>query len=152
MTSIFSDLQESVATLIESDEWIRGTVPISVVTEKRGEVGAQIKERVARNGLVVLVITPKWSSAEVDSSSINVVVRLGVAERVKINRGATGTGKSALDVATSVVALLWNFTPPGGWQQLAFVGATQLDGPDDEVSFEIDFNTSIRVAPTQVTA
>lgn len=102
MTNIFANLQEEIAALLEADEWFAGTPPIGVVLEIRGDIGSEIDQRVKECGLVVLVTTPKITRGDPEvPGDMAVTVMVGIGERVRTNRGPTGTQKSAGDITVS---------------------------------------------------
>lgn len=152
MTNILSQLQEELAEQLTLDNWISGTPPIGVYTEVKGDVASLIKERVAKAGLAIGVLTPKFAAARRENpGEIDVTIMLAVAESVRTNRGPTGTQKQAHAVAVSCVAILDDYQPTSQpYQPLRFRDATVVDGPEQLITWQIVFETTIRVvAETQ---
>lgn len=149
MTNIITQLQEEIAGVLTADGWISGTPPVAVVTEVEGDAVSEIRTRIGRCGCAVVVMTPRFASGGEGSDEIVVTVMLGIGERPKINRGPTGTQRRAPDLAVALVAML------DGWQAqsapyttLSFRTATSVDGPEDLVTWELVFETRIRVRAT----
>lgn len=145
MTNILSILQQDIAARIEAGEFPCDP-QIQVVTSVRGDIGSQIRERLAGTGLVVTVTTPRWSRGDsAVPGLLDVTVLVGIGEHARINRGPTGTRLAAEDVAVSITAILDRWRPDGGWAELDLVEATEVDGEDLDVTYQIQFRTRIRV-------
>lgn len=88
--------------------------PVQVDPEFRGDIEADIRNRLGQLGLHVLVLSPVPRTTKplathcpiLDSVGINIQV----AEKVLINHGKGGTGMHALDVAEYILVKLQNTT------------------------------------------
>lgn len=147
MTNIFANLQEEIAGRLSADEWFAGTPPIGIVQEILGDIDAEIDTRIKRCGVVVVVTTPRITRGDPNlKGDLAVTVMLGIGEMVRTNRGPTGTRKTAHDIAVSTMALLDQWQPTSSsWRPLQFRDATIVDGPSDMLSWQVIFDTQIRV-------
>lgn len=146
MTNIITQLQEEIAGVLTADAWIGGTPPVAVVTEVEGDAESEIRTRIARCGCAILVLTPRFAAGDAARDEIRVTVMLGIGERPRINRGPTGTQRRAPDLAVALVAMLDGWQPQSAsYTSLSFRTATSVEGPQELVTWELVFETTIRV-------
>lgn len=137
-----------MAEMLQADGWIGGTPPIAVVQETQGDIDSEIRRRLGECGCLIVITTPKFSAgSDTDPDEISVSVLVGIAERVRTNRGPTGTQKKAHDLAVVVTAMFRRWAPLSApWRALEFRDATLVDGPEGLITWQVLFETRIRVA------
>ena len=151
MINLFTDLQERIAGRLMAEDYLAANPAVKVSTEKDGDVGSAIDRGLKGNGLALVVMTPRVARRENLKDGLAVTVLVGVAENPMVNRGPTGTRKSANDVALVVMSALWDWTPSGAWAPLDFVDRTTDESTVDLVAYAVRFETWICVEPTQET-
>lgn len=151
MTSLFHTLQTAVAERLEKAEWLgAATPPVRVAAESRGDLKAQINAQMARLNLAIIVSTPDFGRVgDHLSQGISITVGVEIIERPLANRGPTGVRRDYLTVALEVIALLEGFVPGPGHQPMRIESGSTLAGGDaEEVGYQLEFSTVVRVAIT----
>lgn len=126
--NMLTALQKWVAGRLASLDLYTGREGFNIVTEDLGDVLAELEQRLAGVGLGIAVITPKISKGE-RPREIFVNVVIAITEMPTINRGATGTRVSAMDVALAVCGLFDNHAPDP-WASFILQEAQPVAVPD----------------------
>ena len=98
-------MQARAAAILAADAYFTG---VEIFTERIGDLDQQIRTKLAKLGLSVVVMTPSFSIVQRQGSRVKIRVRLVVeaAETVLVNSSASGLQKPALAVATAAAVLL----------------------------------------------
>jgi hypothetical protein len=110
--------QDAIVSLLQADDWFApaGENPVTVIAEEKGDVDVQIQTAVKRLGACVLVMMGR---ALCERPNIpgpffdRIEYVLEIAENALLNRGATGTGKTARQIAHRVCRLVHHHKPTG---------------------------------------
>lgn len=152
MKNLFTHLQVAIAGQLRADEWLSAPPAVRIHTEVDGDIASAIDRGLKGAGCTVVVFIPRVSRGDGSiPGALDVVVLVGVTENPTLNRGATGTRRTAQDVSVSVLAQLMDFRPGEEWQPLVFQERVAEDSSPDLVAFALRFETSIRVSSGQET-
>jgi hypothetical protein len=138
---MISDLQSAVAARLLNLVDYGGPAGLDPVTEQLGDIETEIRKRIDKAGLGLVVITPKVQPGP-DRDALAVDVVIGIAENRIQNFAQSGTQVSALDVAVAVIACLRHWQPgEQTWTPLEFIGL-ELVQPGPEIVYEVEFQTT----------
>ena len=147
MDNPFSSFHEAVADRLRADEWLSALPAPRIVTERAGDIGSAIEKELGSCGLCIAVATPEFvRGGEGTPDEILVEVLVDVSERPLANRGASGTKKVPIDVASVVIACLWDARICPGFTPLLFQRSNLVAATPERVTYEIRFQTRLRVA------
>lgn len=149
MNSLFSDLQEAIAARLRGEAWLTEHPAVQISTEREGDVASAIERGLKGAGLAVAILTPRLAATDGPGRMLEVTLLVGVAENPRTNRGPTGTRKPACDVSTTILALLWDWTPDDIWQPLSFVERVIEESTPELVAHSMRFSTRVRVESGQ---
>ncbi len=110
---VLQTILTSAAAQCEADEWFNG---VSLITDDKGDIEKAVTVAVSRLGVSVLFMLGRARCRHPNLRGPyleDIAIIAEVAENVTINRGAGGTGKTALAVAERVIATLHQFKPDG---------------------------------------
>lgn len=144
--NIFRELQEGVKGLLAADELMAIKPAPRIILESEGDFITQITKQLDGPGLSVLVMTPRVRATEAAADGIQVGVAIGITEKCVINRGPTGTQRSADDISAHIIAVLWQKRINDIWDALAFAERTTESLDEGVVAYTITFTTATRVA------
>lgn len=93
---------DTFAALIAADAYFAG---IPVATERKGDIGATIRDALAKLGLSVAVVVPDGDTMKRQGDTLQMRVRVvaQISELYLVNQGATGSRKPALAAAVRVM-------------------------------------------------
>lgn len=117
--NVLSKLQQDIiGRLTEADTKYPSLVPaegqISWITEDIGDLGNIISRAVGSVGIIGIVVTPgggKLFSLGCYPISFPCMIEVQIQENVTVNRGASGTGISSLDLVQFVMLRLHLWSP-----------------------------------------
>ena len=114
------------------EEPMTGKIP--VVTEHIGDIESAIQRAISQIGICVIVLTATAGMEFQDALDpyLKIDITVAVQEQVTLNRGPTGTGFNAIQVACVVAALLHNWTPPVYDAQNTKIGASSIIGKTND--------------------
>lgn len=149
-------LQAAIATRLSADVWMTPPAPakpVAVLTENQGDLESLIAQAVGSLGVCATVLTPSGRLDVGDKLGVvldpaDVVIQ--ISEEPLLNRGANGTGKTALEVVVRVMRLLHGWTVPDrrGSRKLARL-TLRPDAPfrlvSSDGSIEYLVNAQVRV-------
>lgn len=106
-----TDLQESAAVLLRADAFytpMGGGKPISVWTEKIGDLSNKIEIALSKLGISAVIVTPlgKLPEPDLDVLTLNVPLVVQISENVLLNQSTTGTQKTALSAVRATMRIL----------------------------------------------
>jgi hypothetical protein len=143
----------AIKTHIEDHTWFED---ITVITEDKGNIENDIQvalgtitEQHAKIGVCIVLLAPraKCPSPNAPGPCIEPLIVLSVMEDVLINQGATGTGKSALQIVEMLMRRIHHYNSTDA--NAAFTSdATpyKLTGADP-LSYEVYFNCKLALKP-----
>lgn len=142
--NMLTSLQGWAADRLEQLDLYTGREGFPVVKEDLADVLAEIERRLANIGLGIAVLTPKITKGE-RPGEIFVTVAIAVTEVPIINRGASGTRISAMDVALAVCGLFDGHSPDP-WTPFILQEAQPVATPDrpgfkGAVEWDVTFQT-----------
>jgi hypothetical protein len=135
---------ETFAGLIAANAYISSAPALPVLTERKGDISAEITKALAQLGLSIVVITPDGDSLETTGDGMCLRVRLvaEVAENVLVNKAKSGANyRPALGAAVAVMTAVDR--KPNG---LDPAGVAHIRGLNE---FELDHNQPFRLMPAQ---
>src|ERR1051325_7940620 len=137
-------LQRWVADRLGSLDLYTGREGFNVVTEELGDILSAIEMNLAKIGLGIAVVTPSMTKGE-RSGEVIVEIAIAINETPTINRGATGTRISAMDVSLAVIGLFQNQAPdpwtPFQLQYARPVAAPDRPGFKTSIEWDVVFQT-----------
>jgi len=142
--NMLTALQRWVAERLEQLDLYTGREGYNIVTEDLGDVLAELEQRLAAIGLGIAVVTPKISKGE-RPREIFVAITIAITEMPTLNRGASGTRISAMDVALAVCGLFDN-QAPDPWAPFLLQEAQPVAVPDrpgfkGAIEWDVTFQT-----------
>jgi hypothetical protein len=161
---VLCELEELLAYLVTYCETLADLVGVKVLTEETGDLTNTIARNLAKLGLSCVLYMPSAMPKKAMTARVNLEahVVLTIAENVLINRSKTG--KSALFIASRVLAELNNLPLPFAWcrelltrepgmQKLNII--TDPTKPANEqptvVGYGLHFTALVAVTPRQTT-
>ncbi len=115
----FSDaLQEAIVDRIKSHPWFATTGKpgdLMVLSEDDGDLINKITVSLTKLGMAIIVEAPEFSTQNANTALYfdDVTIEISIIENGIVNRGSKGFNKKVGRVAMEVLALCWNWTPPG---------------------------------------
>jgi hypothetical protein len=146
--SILADIQSAVVAQISAQPFFTGGpndgAAVPVLGENKRDILSDIQAKIARLGACAIVAIadapvkypnipgPRYEIAE---------ILVYCYERPTVNRGATGTGKTALQIAEAVAACLHQVTiPVEGCTPMSCTGLSAAPAGEGEVAYQVKFN------------
>lgn len=145
---LLASLQSSIAHHLQAAEIFSGTPPIEVVEEDRGDLDASIARALGRTGIVVTVETPGLRANPDNRRAMEASILIEVMEHVPVNRGPAGSHRTWTTISEHIIALLIDWSPPGGWTPMEF-GALERQGPGTPVVTQLTFTATCIVAASE---
>lgn len=140
---IFSDLQNAVVARLNWDAYFADPDKgATVLAENRMDLIHELDASLARLGVCAVVVTPRVTPGENDTTSVRVV--LLIHEIPIINRDTSGSQKAAQDLGAKAMALLTDWTPNEDmWSPLEFQGLelTDVDETYGRITWSAEFIT-----------
>ncbi len=143
----------ALKTRIEAHTWFED---VTVITEDKGNIENDIQvalgtitEKHAKIGACIVLLAPraKCPSPNAPGPCIEPLIVLSVLEDVLVNQGATGTGKSALQIVEMLMRRIHHFNSTDA--NAAFVCDTapfKLTAADP-LTYEVYFQTKLALKP-----
>ena len=141
--SLALDLQQLIAARLSADDYFHGPPPITVLTEKAGDLVNKIEAALQKIGIGVLLVTPRMERAE-GGPAYGVTVMAVITENLMVNQARSGTQKSALDVADHIAALVDEWAPSDIWAPVRVEGLTLTEG-EPTVVYQMPLQTHVLV-------
>lgn len=143
MANTLTDLQTLVAARLNALDLFADN-GITALTEDVGDLTDEVTEAVNEIGLSVALVTP-LIQPNGDGFGLVVDFVVNVSEMVTLNRGATGTGQPALDVAVAIWNSLDEWQPAEIWSPFN-ARAIQLAQLDPELVYNVTLRTEMILA------
>lgn len=136
MAGLLSNLQSLIKAKLESIDYLDG---VTVVAEAHGDVQRAVDKAVGQCGLVVAIITPGFTYVPAQRQAVAEVM-IAVIERPTPNRGPSGTGKPAVDVAEEIFVRIRGWRPDDTWTPVQTTGMSELNW-QPEIQWQIRAET-----------
>lgn len=146
MSSILSSLQQQLADKLQADIFCED---VPVLSENLKDINYLVDVAVKKIGACILVVTPVANTSFPDKAGPyfnQVIIVVRCMENPIINRATGGSGKTALEMAEHVAAILHHFIPEGHSEAVRAVSPTIVIGNDPvHLSYDVRFETGVGV-------
>jgi hypothetical protein len=136
---MYAELQTLCAERLNTDSRFSGAKGVTVLTEQKGDLEAQIKKALGSIGLGVCLLTP---DIRIESAPTEAVVTLlvGITENYLNNQGSNGTKIAALTWCEYVQGLLLDWSPDEIWTPIQG-GQIELQQATQPLVYAVHFTT-----------
>ena len=143
MSSLFSDLQESIAERLASQlADAGGPRGIEPLIEVKGDLVTQIRQRLDKIGLGIVVLTPSVRRVPEDGDNkIEARVTIGIAEKPIVNGSKIGSGVPAIDVVSAVLGSLHAWQPVNEKWSILQLEVIELGNVGEYVEYSVEYST-----------
>lgn len=142
--SLLLDLQSAVATRLESIQSDEGLPMMPVLTEAKGDLDNQIRQRILKAGGGLTVLTPQFQAGEhPDQIVVDLVIVLTL--NVTMDNGPLGSRKTATELGELLYGYLHSWQPEDeSWTALQFQSWALRDAIEEGqlVVYTATFRTS----------
>lgn len=134
---LISALRSQIAARLRADETFTGPPPVDVLVEDLGDIGSEVEKRIrSGTGIVCVVVDGSLEPDDAAPDALLTTISVVVMENPTLNRGATGTQRSAGVVAEAVWALLDGWQPSDEWSTLG-AQSLQPEGIDGLIVYRL---------------